>query len=117
MAEAERILGARLRPRRSALDRFKPFVRAVQGWGKLRRFLLSNGLPGHVRRAQALKKGECFRCGACCAIMYRCPLLKDGNCCTVYDQRPAQCSHFPIDEHDLRYLEHVCGFYFVRKDE
>ncbi len=105
----------RFRPRRGNLDRFPAFVKAVQGWGKVRRYVLSKARPGYVEDARGRRQGDCQRCGACCAIMFRCPLLKDGNCCSVYEKRPDQCSHFPIDERDLRYLEHVCGFFFRQK--
>ena len=92
------------------------FRSAVQGWGKVRRYVLSKVRRGYVEEARARRQGECQRCGSCCAIMFRCPMLKDGNRCSVYENRPTQCGHFPIDERDLRYLEHVCGFHFADKE-
>ena len=116
MAESERLkMLERVRPHRSALDRFALFVKAVQGMGKLRRYVIAKTRRGYIARSKELRMGECLRCGACCSIMFRCPHLKDGNHCANYDKRYEQCGHFPIDARDLRYLEHVCGYYFVRK--
>ncbi len=118
MAEAEGVqAGARQRPRRSTLDRYRAYVKAIQGWGKLRRYFLSKVRPGYVAESRGRRRGDCQRCGSCCAIMFRCPMLKDGNHCSVYRKRPEQCSHFPIDARDLRYLEHVCGYHFVHEDD
>jgi hypothetical protein len=117
MAEASGLgLGARIRPRRSSFDRYRTYVKAVQGWGKLRRLAISKLRPGYVEEARTRRRGECLRCGACCSIMFKCPGLKEGNHCSVYHKRPMQCRHFPIDEHDLRYLEHFCGYYFVERE-
>lgn len=107
----------RLTPRRGALDRYRLFIKLAQGWGKLRRFYLSKFRRGYVTQARSHRRGECRRCGACCAIMFRCPYLKDGNHCSIYEKRHEQCGHFPIDVRDLRFLDHVCGHYFVEKDE
>lgn len=101
---------------RSVLDRFVLYVKLVQGWAKLRRFYLSNFRPKYVARMRAQRRGACVRCGHCCSIMFRCPGLKMGNHCGVYAERPRACMNFPIDHHDLRYLEQTCGFYFVRED-
>ena len=105
----------RVHPRRSILDRFKAYVKLVQVWGKLRRFWLTKTRPGYVVGQRARRRGECQRCGACCAIAYRCPHLANHNHCTVYGRRYHQCREFPIDHRDLRYLDKVCGFYFVRE--
>lgn len=103
-------------PRRSSLDRYRLFVKAVQGLGKVRRFILSKTRRTYVEQAWERRRGECKRCGSCCAIMFKCPHLLDGNRCAIYDKRFEQCSHFPIDERDLRFLEHICGYHFVRKE-
>jgi len=103
-----------LRPRRHVLDRFRLYVKAVQTWGKVRRLYLSKLRPGYVARMRRQRRGTCLRCGSCCSIAFRCPHLEQDNHCSVYDRRPSQCSNFPIDHRDLRYLEDVCGFYFVR---
>jgi hypothetical protein len=99
---------------RSALDRFRFHVKLVEGLGKLRRLFLSKLRRDYIERMKAFRRGECRRCGSCCAIMFRCPHLKEGNLCTVYEKRYEQCGHFPIDHRDLRYREETCGFYFVR---
>ena len=106
-----------LRPPHSALDRFTLYVRLVEGWSKVRRYWLSRFRPGYVTRMRRLRRGQCVRCGSCCAIMFKCPDLDDGSHCRIYTRRHRQCANFPIDHRDLRYLEDVCGFYFVRDDD
>jgi len=99
---------------RGALDRFRFHVKLVEGLGKLRRLFLSKFNRGYVERMKARRRGDCRRCGSCCAIMFRCPHLREGNVCTIYERRYEQCGHFPIDHRDLRYREETCGYYFVR---
>ena len=106
-----------VRPARSAFDRFRAYRKTVELWGKLRRFLLSRFRPGYVERMKSLRRGECVRCGSCCAIAFQCPHLQNGNDCAIYLRRYPQCGHFPIDSRDLRYREETCGFYFVREKE
>jgi len=48
--------------------------------------------------------------------MIRCPHLENDNHCLIYGRHYRQCNDFPIDHRDLRYLEGVCGFYFVREE-
>ena len=83
-----------------------------EGWGKLRRWYLVHFRPSYVKRMQALRRGECRRCGACCSIAFRCPHLANGNHCTIYEHRYMQCRLFPIDERDLRGRFRGCGFWF-----
>jgi len=106
----------RVRPKQSWFDRWWFYRKLVEGWGKVRRFLLTKFRPGYVRRMRKLRRGECVRCGSCCAIMFKCPHLQDGNHCTIYERRYKQCDHFPIDHRDLRYREETCGHYFVREE-
>lgn len=104
------------RPRESALDRFRGYVKLVEGWGKIRRLWLSKSRPGYVARMKALRRGQCLRCGSCCSIAWRCPHLVEDNHCSIYDTRYEQCGHFPIDHRDLRYRQHTCGHYFVHEN-
>ena len=89
-------------------------------WGKLRRFYLGVFRPGYVRRSLARRHGECARCGACCALGYRCLTLRDngsGTECRIHKLRPINCRLFPIDERDLADRDLInpdlsCGFFF-----
>ena len=105
-----------LRPRQSILDRFSAYVKIVQGYGKVRRFWLSKFRPAYVQQMRRQRKGACVRCGSCCALMIRCPHLERPNHCLIYGRHYRQCNNFPIDHRDLRYLEGVCGFHFVREE-
>lgn len=107
----------RLRPKRSVLDRYRIYVRMVEGWGKLRRHWLSRFRPRYVERMRQRRRGECVRCGSCCRFLFKCPYLENGSHCTIYPRRFKQCADFPIDHRDLRYLEESCGFYFVRRKD
>ena len=94
------------------MQAFDPRRKVVEGWGKLRRFWLSRFRKGRVGYWHNRRRGECKRCGACCSIMFRCPHLQGVNQCGIYEKRYKQCSLFPIDPRDLRYLHDVCGFWF-----
>ena len=100
----------------SFLDRFALGRKLVAGWGKARRFYLIRFRSAHVAHWQRRRRGECVRCGGCCAIMFRCPHLKHDNVCKVYEHRFRQCGHFPIDPRDLRYLHTKCGFWFESEE-
>ena len=91
----------------SALD----FV--MEGWGKLRRFYLVRFRKSYVKKMHGLRRGQCLRCGACCSITIKCPHLKDGNRCSIYEHRYEQCRLFPIDPRDLRGRFSAGGFKFV----
>ena len=112
----ETVAEEQLRPRHSVLDRFGFYVRLVEGWSKVRRYWLSKFRRGYVAKMRRQRRGSCVRCGSCCRIMFKCPHLENGSHCLVYLKRANQCANFPIDHRDLRYLEDVCGFYFVRDD-
>ena len=89
-------------------------------WGKVRRFYLGVLRRRYVRRSLELRRGECARCGACCALGYRCWSLRDsddGTECRVHGVRPMNCRIFPIDERDLADRDLLnpsvpCGFSF-----
>ncbi len=106
----------RLYAKKSVFDRFAVCRRFVEGWGKLRRLYLAKLRRGYIERMKRYRRGECRRCGSCCAVMFRCPHLEDDNHCSIYVKRYRQCDDFPIDHRDLRYREETCGHYFVRPD-
>ena len=87
------------------------FRRVRRAWGVVRRFLLVHFRAGYVRRQAELRSGECSRCGKCCRILYRCPMLAEGNHCQIYGKRPQQCRQFPIDARDLKDVPE-CSFRF-----
>jgi len=99
--------------------------RATLGWGKVRRFYLAHFRPAYVRESLARRVGQCNRTGACCNLMFTCPLLDrraDPVRCTIHEFKPKVCRLFPIDERDLLDRDivspdHPCGFSFVPRDE
>lgn len=99
--------------------------RMTLGWGKVRRFYLSHLRPGYVRESLARRSGHCDRSGACCRLMFTCPLLDvrpEPVRCTIHEIKPKVCRLFPIDERDLRDRDIVspdvpCGFSFIPRDE
>ncbi len=99
--------------------------RATLGWGKLRRFYLSHIRPGYVRESLARRVGQCDRTGACCHLMFTCPLLDRKASpvrCTIHEFKPRVCRLFPIDERDLGDRNIIspdvpCGFSFVPREE
>ena len=99
--------------------------RLTLGWGKVRRFYLAHFRPAYVRESLARRVGGCNRTGACCRLMFTCPLLDQGSDpvrCTIHEIKPKVCRLFPIDERDLRDRDIVspdrpCGFSFVPREE
>jgi Fe-S-cluster containining protein len=99
--------------------------RATLGWGKVRRFCLAHFRPGYVRESLARRVGQCDRTGACCHLMFTCPLLDRRTTpvrCTIHEIKPKVCRLFPIDERDLRDRNIIspdvpCGFSFVPREE
>jgi hypothetical protein len=89
-------------------------------WGKVRRLYLGVFRRGYVRRSVERRHGDCARCGACCALGYRCLSLCDGEAgaeCRVHRLRPMNCRLFPIDERDLADRDLIqpdvpCGYHF-----
>ncbi len=105
--------------------RFTLRQRMTLGWGKVRRFYLAHFRPAYVRESLARRVGHCNRTGACCHLMFTCPLLDqraDPVRCTIHEVKPKVCRLFPIDERDLRDRDIVspdtpCGFSFVPLEE
>lgn len=99
--------------------------RAVLGWGKLRRLYLAWLRPGYVRASLARRVGGCNRSGACCHLMFTCPLLDQRTApvrCSIHEVKPRVCNLFPIDERDLRDRDIIapdtpCGFSFIPLEE
>ena len=69
--------------------------------------------------------GACNRTGACCHLMFTCPLLDQRTVpvrCSIHEVKPRVCNLFPIDERDLRDRDIIapdtpCGFSFVSAEE
>ncbi|MFW5857127.1 MAG: hypothetical protein ACOCX4_04535 [Planctomycetota bacterium] len=109
------------------LRRFKSGVRhgvgrMKQGVGKVRRFTNGQFRRRHVRDKLALRRGECQRCGACCKLLFRCPLLvthADGSTsCRIHDRRPENCRIFPLDQRCINERNQLlpsvpCGYSFA----
>ena len=97
-----------------------PKKQIILAWGKIRRMFLVYLRPHKTRTDLSKRQGECQRCGACCAIVLRCPALKGNNGtiqCRIYDARSNVCKTFPInqkdiDDRDLIMPHKKCGFYF-----
>jgi len=95
-------------------------------WGKFRRMYYCRFEPGYVDRNHKRRRGQCLRCGACCRLMIRCPLLVENGSvagspsteCSHHGDRHDNCRVFPIDEADLAdrniiMPDQACGYYFV----
>ncbi len=82
---------------------------------KVRRLLLCAARPKYVRRQEGRRGGECFQCGRCCKLVFKCPFLggtEENPQCMIYDHRPKPCAAFPIDERDLQDVGYLCGYEF-----
>jgi hypothetical protein len=98
--------------------------RLVLGWGKVRRFYLGTFRKEYVRRSLQRRVGNCNRTGACCRLMFTCPMLdqrSDPVRCSIHEIKPRNCNLFPIDERDLRDRDIIapdspCGFSFLPAD-
>ena len=88
----------------------------------------------NLKRIISIRKGKCLRCGQCCRILFdfkekieykKCGYLmfRDGNTfCGIEENKPIECSMFPIGPNDLKELEKLynekgirykkCGYYF-----
>lgn len=88
--------------------------------GKLRRFWLVHFGKGYVQRQISVRQGTCRQCGACCKLLFTCPMLTKQGLCLVYGTcRPQVCKVFPIDQRDVdevKFWGIQCGYHFNRKD-
>ena len=86
--------------------------------GKLRRFALIHFRKEYVQHQLFVRRGECRRCGACCNLLFRCPLLTKEGCCMAYGVfRPQNCKVFPVDQRDIQEVETcggTCGYNFIK---
>ena len=86
-----------------------------KAWSKFRRFFLCLTNKGYVEAQEENRSGECFSCGKCCMLPFRCPFLLGDEFnyrCGIYKDRPDQCRAFPIDERDLADVGFQCGYSF-----
>lgn len=84
---------------------------------KVRRTYLCYFDPEYVKRNEAARVGECFGCGKCCTLVFKCVFLQGSEeqaRCQIYDfGRPKPCGAFPIDPKDLADVNFLCGYSFV----
>jgi len=84
--------------------------------GKLRRFYLYHFRKDYVQRQLSIRAGRCNQCGACCSLLFRCPMLTEDGRCRSYDHyRWAVCRAFPIDQRDIEDVNAIggeCGYCF-----
>ena len=101
-------------------DRMFLMARARNLLGTPRRFFLNVLKADYVRRSVAMRQGDCNRCGICCQLVVKCVFLRfeDGlAACGRYENRPPNCSQFPIDQADIEEVNRIaphapCGFSF-----
>lgn len=88
--------------------------------GKMRRLWLVHYRKDYVRSQLAARQGNCQQCGACCNLLFTCPMLtQEGRCLAYGACRPQACKVFPIDERDLNEAKMAggkCGYCFVEKN-
>jgi hypothetical protein len=86
--------------------------------GKLRRFWLVHFRRDYVLWQISVRQGACRQCGACCTLLFTCPMLTKQERCLVYGTcRPQACKVFPIDRRDINEVELCgvqCGYRFNR---
>lgn len=85
-------------------------------FNKIRRFFVCHFEKEIVTSSLKRRRGECFQCGRCCKLVYRCPLLIGNQStmkCLIYNTvRPWQCRVFPLNTSDLADVNFRCGYYF-----
>lgn len=88
--------------------------------GKLRRFWLVHFQKEYVQGQILARQGNCRQCGACCNLLYTCPMLTKPGRCFVYGScRPQACKVFPIDRRDIDEVNLCgvqCGYRFNNED-
>ncbi|SMC28146.1 hypothetical protein SAMN02746041_03188 [Desulfacinum hydrothermale DSM 13146] len=88
--------------------------------GKVRRFWLVHFQKEYVRGQILVREGNCRQCGACCNLLFTCPMLTKRGRCYVYGYcRPRACKVFPIDQRDIDEVTICgghCGYRFDRED-
>ena len=77
--------------------------------GKVRRFWLVHFQKEYVQGQILAREGACRQCGACCNLLFTCPMLTKRGKCVVYGFcRPQACKIFPIDQRDIEEVS-LCG--------
>ena len=88
--------------------------------GKFRRFRLVHFQKEYVQGQLFVRGGDCRQCGACCNLLFTCPVLtKQGRCLVYGSCRPQACKVFPIDQRDIDEVNLCganCGYRFDRED-
>ncbi|MHC4871675.1 MAG: hypothetical protein ACYTFY_07510 [Planctomycetota bacterium] len=104
----------------------KVSARVKQGIGKVRRFASSKVRKSYVEEQLTRRKGDCLRCGACCRLLFKCPMLlknKNGSTsCRIHNRKPENCRIFPLNQKCIDERNHLmpllpCGYHFDKKDE
>jgi len=84
--------------------------------GKLRRFWMVHFRHEYVQRQLSVRQGDCRQCGACCNLLFTCPMLTlQGRCLAYGICRPRSCKVFPIDQQDIDEVKlsgELCGYHF-----
>jgi hypothetical protein len=84
---------------------------------KIRRSYLVYFDTEYVRSNESARVGECYGCGKCCTLVFKCVFLEGSDeqaRCKIYDiGRPKPCGAFPIDPKDLADVNFLCGYSFV----
>ena len=77
--------------------------------GKFRRLWLVHFQKDYVQRQLVAREGACRQCGACCNLLFTCPMLTRLGKCHIYGLcRPQVCKAFPIDHRDIEEVK-LCG--------
>ena len=88
--------------------------------GKFRRFWLVHFRKEYVQAQLLVRGGVCRQCGACCNLVFTCPMLTRKGLCLVYGTcRPQVCKVFPIDQRDIDEVKLCgvqCGYRFTGED-
>jgi len=86
-------------------------------FNKIRRSYLCYFRPEYVKQFEASRLGECFGCGKCCTLVFKCVFLSGSDeqaRCRIYNVgRPKPCGAFPIDPKDLADVNFLCGYSFL----
>lgn len=100
----------------TATQAFQDSCFVLSARGKLKRFLLVYFNKEYVRRQLSTRQGTCRQCGACCKLLFTCPMLTKQDRCLVYGTcRPHACRVFPIDQRDIEEVKLCgvqCGYHF-----
>ncbi len=88
--------------------------------GKTRRLWMVHFRKEYVQRQLIVRGGDCRQCGACCNLLFTCPMLTKQRRCHIYGYcRPLVCKVFPIDQRDIDEVTICgghCGYRFDRED-